>query len=170
MRKRIDFICPTCKHKKRVTINDEYNETHIDKLIDKSIFRFKCDKCDTDILLDYNFVLRTKKYSISYGDAKNVDRICKSIDDFKEKVLIFEDGLNDIFIELAKKKIEYELKKDLNLRYDGSDDARLIFYSLDDENSYSFNRELYDYYLKKYKTPNVKDVEINYLNYFKYIK
>ena len=170
MRKRIDFVCPTCKHKKRITINDEYNETHIDKLLDKSIFKFKCDNCKTDILLDYNFVLRTKKYSISYGDAKDVDRVCKSIDDFKEKVLIYEDNLNDIFIELAKKKIEHELKKELDLRYDGCDDDKLIFYSLTEENSYAFNRELYDYYLKKYKTPDLKDVEINYLNYFNYIK
>ena len=170
MRKRIDFVCPTCKHKKRITINDEYNETHIDKLIDKSIFKITCENCNTNIILDYNFVLRTKKYSISYGDNKDVDRICKSIDDFKEKVLIFEDDLNDIFVELAKKKIEYELKKELNLRYDGCEKDRLIFYSLIDENSYSFNRELYDYYLKKYKTDNLKNVEINELNYFKYIK
>lgn len=170
MRKRIDFVCPSCKHKKRITINDEYNETHIDKLLDKSIFKLKCDNCKTDILLDYNFVLRTKKYSISYGDAKDVDRVCKSIDDFKEKVLIYEDNLNDIFIELAKKKIEHELNKELDLRYDGCDDDKLIFYSLTEENSYAFNRELYDYYLKKYKTPDLKDVEINYLNYFNYIK
>ena len=105
MRKRIDFICPTCKNKKRITINDEYNEKNIEKILDRSLFNIKCDKCNTSVYLDYKFVLKTPKYSLSYGEFKDVDRICLSYDDIKEKILIYEDKLNDCLIELSKRKI-----------------------------------------------------------------
>ena len=170
MRKRIDFICPTCKNKKRITINDEYNETHIDKILDRSLFNIKCDKCNTNIYLDYKFVLRTPNYSLSYGEFEDVDRICSTYDDIKEKILIYEDKLNDCLIELSKRKIEHDLKKELDLRYDGIVEDKLVFYSLKEEKSYSFNKELYDYYVNKYKVVNINNEEVNSSNYFKYIK
>ena len=170
MRKRIDFYCPHCKEKKRITINDEYNELNIDKLLDRSIFKIKCDKCFQETIVDYNFILKTKKYSISYGEQKDVDRITLTYDDFKEKVLIFEDKLNDIIIELMKKKLNYDIKKDYELRYDGMNDNQIIFYSIDSNESYALNKELYDYYKNKYKVDNVKDIEITSINFDKYIK
>ena len=170
MRKRIDFYCPHCKEKKRITINDEYNELNIDKLLDRSIFKIKCDKCFQETIVDYNFILKTKNYSISYGEQKDVDRITLTYDDFKEKVLIFEDKLNDIIIELMKKKLNYDIKKDYELRYDGMNDKQIIFYSIDSNESYALNKELYDYYKNKYKVDNVKDIEITSINFDKYIK
>ena len=96
MRKRIDFYCPHCKEKKRITINDEYTKKDIESLLDRSIFKIKCNKCNNETILDYNFLLKTDNYIISYGESKDVDRITNTFDDFKEKVLIYEDNLNDI--------------------------------------------------------------------------
>lgn len=170
MRKRIDFYCPHCKTKKRITINDEYNESHIDNLLDRSAFKIKCNKCNQETIVDYNFCLKTKSYSLSYGELKDVDRFTLTYDDFKEKVLIFEDKLNDILIELMKKKLNHDLNTEYELRYDGMNDKQLIFYSIDSNESYAMNKELYDYYQNKYKTDNVKDVEITSHNFDKYIK
>lgn len=170
MRKRIDFYCPHCKEKKRITINDEYTKKDINKLLDRSIFKVKCDKCNNETILDYNFLLKTDDYSISYGESKDVNRITNTYDDFKEKVLIYEDNLNDILIELTKQKLNHDLGKSYELRYDGMNDSQLILYSLDTDESYGVNKELYDYYKKKYKIDNVNNIEINSTNFVKYIK
>lgn len=170
MRKRIDFYCPNCKNKKRITINNEYDKSHINDILSKDIFKVKCEECNTITVLDYNFVLKTSKYVISYGKSKDVDRYCTSIDDFREKVLIFEDELNDIVIEMLKKKLNHDLNKDYQYRYDGSTNDQLVFYSLDSEESFGINKELYNYYLNKYNIEDVKNEEITDLNFYKYVK
>ena len=170
MRKRIDFYCPHCKEKKRITITDEYNESNIDSLLDRSKFKIRCDICNQETIIDYNFLLKTKKYSISYGEQKDVDRFSLTYDDFKEKVLIYEDELNDILIELMKKRLNHDIRKEYEFRYDGMNDNQIIFYSIDSNETYGMNKELYDYYKNKYKIADVKDVEITSLNFDKYIK
>ena len=170
MRKRIDFKCPKCNHKKRITINDEYNKSSITDILSKELFKIKCDKCNTEVILDYNFSIKTPKYSISYGESKDVDRICSTLDDLREKVLIFEDDLNDIIVEMLKHKLNHDLDKDYEYRYDGSNEEQLIFYSLDTEESYAINKELYNYYLNKYDIKDVKNIEITNLNFYKYVK
>ena len=107
---------------------------------------------------------------MSYGKFEDVDRMCSTYDDIKEKILIYEDELNDCLIELSKRKIEHDLEKELDLRYDGIVEDKLVFYSLKEEKSYSFNKELYDYYVNKYKVVNINNEEVNSSNYFKYIK
>jgi transposase-like protein len=170
MRKRIDFYCPHCKNKKRITINDEFNESNINSLLDRSIFKVKCNKCNNETIIDYNFILKTKNYSISYGKSKDVNRITYTYDDFKEKVLIFEDKLNDILIELMKKKLNHDINSNHELRYDGMNKTQLIFYSIDSNESYAMNKELYEYYKNKYKIEDIKDIEITSDNFDKYIK
>ncbi len=170
MRKRIDYYCPNCKSKKRITINDQFDESNIDKLLDRSIFKVKCSKCDQETIVDYNFLLKTKEYSVSYGEQKDVDRFTLTYDDFKEKVLIYEDKLNDILIELMKKKLNHDLESNHELRYDGMNESQIIFYSIDSNESYGMNKELYDYYKNKYKIDDIRDVEITSLNFDKYIK
>ena len=170
MRKRIDFYCPHCKEKKRITINDEYTKKDIEKLLDRSIFKVKCNKCNNETILDYNFLLKTDNYSISYGESNNVDRITNTFDDFKEKVLIYEDNLNDILIELTKQKLNHDINKEYEYRYDGMNDKQLMFYSIDSKEEYAINKELYDYYKNKYKIKDIKNIEINSNNFVKYIK
>ena len=173
MRKRIDFICPHCNNKERVSIFDELDVSSINEVLDRSKFTHTCEKCNQKTVLDYSFKFHGNGYILFYSKnnkiEKNVKRICYDFGDLKEKIMIFEDGLNDILIEYFKHYINKQINKNDELRYDGSDEENIIFYNLDTKDSLGIKKELYDYFLNKFKFEDKNDVEVNSESFIKYM-
>lgn len=173
MRKRIDFKCPHCNSKERVSVFDEIDVSEIDEVLNRSKFTHVCEKCNEKIVLDYSFKFHGNGYALYYSTnnevQKGVKRICSSFGDLKEKIMIFEDGLNDILIEYFKQYINRQINKNDELRYDGSDDENIIFYNLDTKESLGIKKELYDYFLNKFKFKDKDDIEVNNDTFIKYM-
>lgn len=180
-----EFICPKCKHKISIDIPDELNESNIDDLLSRSYFKSVCKHCHNILFLDYPVKLRTNKYYIYYTPTKNnkqkqvdnlITRVCDTYDDFKEKILILNDDLNDIIIELLKSYIKRELKDSKNynvniIRYDSKNEDNLVFTLVDDNQNVGISLDIYNKLLESSKLKKInKGICIDYTNYFKYIK
>lgn len=98
-----DWCCPGCNHKARLTYPILYNDMKnrfMIYLIPK-IDRFQL--CDNDL---------EEKYS----NLRNISkRIVPNFNTFKEKIFIFESGLDDMAVELTKLAISRTVSKKLNI-------------------------------------------------------
>lgn len=136
-----DFRCPNCKAKMRLKIYSQVSKEQIDSILSRKIFEVICDKCKEKIILNYPMHLLMENYAIIYDPNEKVEltnsstkcsRLCKTYEDFKEKIMIFEDGLNDIVIEFIKlflwEQIDDDTRKNITeLRYDGKNEDKLFF-------------------------------------------
>ncbi len=180
-----EFICPKCKHKITINIPEELNEDNIDDLLSRSYFKSVCKHCHNILFLDYPVKLRTKNYYIYYTPTNNkkqkqvdnlITRVCDTYDDFKEKILILNDNLNDIIVELLKSYIKKELKdnnKYINsiIRYDSKNEENLVFTLVDDKQNVGISLDIYNQLLESSKIKKInKGICIDNTNYFKYIK
>lgn len=180
-----NFKCPNCKKKNRIKIHSEVSSEEIDKIVDKSFFKVECPSCHEKIVVEYPIKVYDDNYTIYYTptSTKEIEdehreymRVCDTFDDFKEKLLIMNDSLNDIVIEFIKDylltKLDDELKKDIKeIRYDGSNEENLIFYLLGAKQSVGCSKEIYANILKKCKIKKInKCVNIDYQTYRKYFK
>ena len=174
MRKRIDIICPGCKNKERATVYDELGIDSLNSVLDRSKFIHECSKCKQKTVLDYSFKFEGHGYKILYTTEekheKGYKRICTSFKDTKEKIMIFEDGLNDILIEYFKVYIQKQISRKDELRYDGIVDDTICFYDVDSTDTLGVKKELYDYFLNKFKIKEKDDIEVNNETFIKYIK
>ena len=165
---KIDFNCPSCGKKNRVKIKNIYSKEEIPDILNREIFKIECSKCNKNTILDYPFTYEDDKYIIYYNmedtiEENKIKRTCKTFDDIKEKILIFNDNLNDVVIEYIKLFIESELKKDnifSEVRYDSLINDELRFYVINKKEyaniSYSFYKDL----ISKGKFKEVKDAAI----------
>ena len=183
--KKIDFVCPKCHKKLRVKLYQTVDNTKIPDILNRDLFKIKCKACNEEVWLNYSIVLNADNYSIYYKvnddkidipDKKSIMRLCTNYEDFKEKILILEDNLNDILIEFIKKIIVNDLSEDdldsfNDIRYDGKNEEALIFYLIGLDKFIGFRISVYDDILKRSKFRGVDDlVEITkdtYLNYYK---
>lgn len=180
-----DFKCPKCKKKNRIKIRSEISSEEIDKIIDRSIFTVECLSCHEKIILDYPLKVIDDNYIIYYTPTKTEEiaseyheymRICDTFDDFKEKLMIMHDGLNDIVIEFLKdyslNQLDDELKREVRMiRYDGCNEENLIFYLIGAKQSIGCNRTLYENILKNCKIKKIKKcVNIDHDTYRSYFK
>lgn len=180
-----DFKCPNCKKKNRLKIRSEVSSADIDKLIDKSYFKMECSSCHETIIVEYPIKVIDERYIIHYTPAsdKPIDdekreymRVCDTYDDFKEKLLIFNDFLNDIIIEFLKdylyNQLDDKLKKDTTyIRYDGSDEENLLFYLIGANQTIGCSREFYKRILDNSKIKKIdKCLNIDHYTYKKYFK
>lgn len=180
-----DFKCPNCKKKNRIKIRKEISSEEIDKIIDRSLFKVECLSCHEQIVLDYPIKVIDNNYIIYYTPTETNEiedeyheymRICDTFDDFKEKLMIMNDNLNDIVIEFIKDYVFNQLDKDIkkevrDIRYDGCNEKNLIFYLIGAKQSVGCDKELYNSILKKCKIKKIdKCVNIDHETYRKYFK
>lgn len=160
---KIEFNCPSCGKKNRIKINDVYTESDLDRLLSKELFKIECSKCNGSTILEYPFTYVGENYALFYNTKKTVEkdimRDCISFDDLKEKILIFNDSLNDVIIEYIKLYIDSELKKEKifsDIRYDSSDEENLKFYVVNKKEYAQIPYSFYNELIKKGKLKTIK--------------
>ena len=182
---RQDVTCPHCKKKLRFRFRDELTSDDIKDIVDKSFFKHTCKECNKDISIQYPVTLKGENYIVYYtpnSDAPiedksdiEIKRVCDTFDDFKEKLLILNDGLNDIVVEFVKcyihdKLIEEDKYVDM-MRYAGLRDDEIEFTIIDDGQAVVVKKALYDSLeneIKIKKIDNAVMIDINtFRNYFK---
>ncbi len=121
--------CPNCGNQEdfRIweSVNTELNPELAQKVKDRSLFKFVCSKCKNDYEIEYTTLyhdpkLRFMVYYFSNEPKDNINTIQRNhlfstdvLKDYKlrmvdtkqkliEKIKIFEDGLDDIIIEILK--------------------------------------------------------------------
>lgn len=182
------YLCPKCKHKNKIKIYDVLENDKIKKIIDKSIFSHECKKCHERVVVEYPLNVKGKNYFIFYTPSKNADidkcemkinRVCDTFADLKEKILILEDGLDDIIIEVVKEEIRNNLSSlgldnldDLErIRYNSKDSIYLNFSLTGMQKLVGYKIEDYLRILKKIKVKKIKkSVLIDEYTYKNYIK
>lgn len=103
-------------------------------------------------------------------------RVCDTFADLKEKLLIYNDNLNDIIIEFIKTflldKMDDELKDtSTELRYNGIDGENILFSIIDSDKIIGCNKVFYDNLKKKMKIKKIKKcILIDKDTYQKYYK
>ena len=118
------FRCPYCGREMTIRVYDSVNaQTDPDlreSCISGDIFRHSCSKCGTDFMVQNNlvytdsenkFVLWLSNEEVN-GQLSQIAealarqgyrmRRCGTLREFTEKIQIFEDGIDDIAVELAK--------------------------------------------------------------------
>lgn len=97
-----DWTCPVCGHKARLTYPILYNDMKNRFMI------YHIPKVD-------RFQLCDKELEEKYSNLRNISkRIVPSFNTFKEKIFIFESGLDDMAVELTKLAISQTVSKKLN--------------------------------------------------------
>ena len=165
---KIDFNCPSCGKKNRVKIKNLYSKEDITDILNREIFKVECSKCNKTTILDYPFTYEDDKYIIYYNmedtiEEDKIKRTCKTFDDIKEKILIFNDDLNDVVIEYIKLFIESELKKDnifSEVRYDSLINDELRFYVINKKEYANISYSFYEDLISKGKLKEVKDAAV----------
>ena len=119
----VKIKCPTCLEEKTAEIKNVFDRNDKELVLGRDMFRFKCAKCGNIIkmLYDCEYIDEEKKFAIVYFSRyslnKNLEKI-KSIFDkisngyikravfsaneLKEKIKIFDAGLDDRAIEICK--------------------------------------------------------------------
>ena len=132
-----EIRCPSCAASKETAIwpgiDREQNEDLREQILNESLFLWKCPECGYEMQLIYpcmyqdrenrfvvflepnekDPVFRTRGVELPDGIRR---RLVSSIEELKEKILIFEASLNDAAVELAKLGMEnvVRTKKGLN--------------------------------------------------------
>lgn len=129
--------CPKCRQQTNTEIlisADTVNEPDIrKKVMDESIFRWKCVKCGFTTRFQHPFLYNDienkfmiyyipgverqkvvdQKLEDSYSDLKNIKkRIVSDINALKEKIIIFEQGIDDKALELTKLAVSEIVSRD----------------------------------------------------------
>ena len=126
---KVNITCPSCKKKYQFTkwdsINTKLNPELKDKVKSDQLFRAKCPFCDLNTTIDYGFLYHQMEnqrmiwYANSDENEKSaydelssilqtmkmdnyLVRIVRSRKALQEKIMIFDDGLDDRIIELMK--------------------------------------------------------------------
>ena len=120
----VSYKCPYCGREFTITVYDSVNADNDPELKERCIsgdlFRHSCPHCKTDFMIQNplvysdpsrKFVLWLSSQEVSgdlYRLAKPLDeqgytlRRCGTLQEFTEKIQIFEDSVSDIVVELAK--------------------------------------------------------------------
>lgn len=180
--------CPFCHHDQDFEIWQVVGPETKDGIIDGSFGWFKCEECGKSARLISSFIYHddTKKTMIylvtgeseldkdcekknmlniinkapELSDAQGYNcRFAYSIDEVAEKIMIFDDGLNDRVIELLKPvyymKAQEELDdtKILSIRYDNTDENPTFRLMTDNDAiaTMEFYSDIYDAVKERYK-------------------
>lgn len=121
----VKYTCPYCSKEIDVTVYDSVNVSQDPDLKDRAmsgdLFHVNCPHCFKEFMVQYVmlYIDMDKKFIIWLNDdptgtelmAENVRpfieagfriRRCETISEFVEKLQIFEDGLDDVMVELAR--------------------------------------------------------------------
>ncbi len=122
--REVNYTCPYCGRPFTITVYDSVNTSEDPDLRDSclsgDIFRHSCPHCHTDFMIqnpmvyqdpNHKFVLWLNssdagRYLSSFAKplVKQGYRLrrCATLKEFTEKIQIFEDGISDVAVELAK--------------------------------------------------------------------
>ncbi len=119
------------------------------KIFSRELFRFTCPECGEKIIVAYDCTLIDSKHKFVIALVTNesdedvesklkIDgyklRITHSVNQFTEKLALFEDNIDDKVIELYKLMLEGQYEDErpgaeiLGLYYAGKDEENLLFY------------------------------------------
>jgi len=186
------ITCPKCKHSGELKMYESVNFSLDPKLRDEvlsgHIFEWVCPQCGETLSIWYDLLYHDmkKEFQIYYSPTNCVGinkmindmltkypgmrKLCRtteSLNALREKIYIFENGFNDIVIELAKLLIKYDKQNNLpetsELRFEKfistekeSSSGKLVFRQLIDgqvqEGLVLFDKVNYDSYLQELKT------------------
>ncbi len=122
--REITYTCPYCGREFPITIYDSVNAVEDAELRERAmsgdLFRHSCPHCKTDFMVqnplvysdpDHKFMIWLSQTEPA-GDTSAIAkpflaqgytlRRCATVKEFTEKIQIFEDGISDILVELAK--------------------------------------------------------------------
>ncbi|MFI3205681.1 MAG: CpXC domain-containing protein [Clostridia bacterium] len=116
-----EIICPNCAQGQKVTlytgINNIQNPELKDRILKEDIFDFKCKGCGYKAQLVYPliFIDSRNSYVIAFCPVQTEEELetdekissftkrkVKNIAELKEKIMIFDNHLNDLAIEMVK--------------------------------------------------------------------
>ena len=121
----LKYTCPYCSKEFDITVyetvNTEQDPDLRDSCLSADLFRHSCPHCHTDFMVQYPLVYADPKHKFVIFLSETTAglealqlaagplvqqgyqlRRCKTIQEFTEKIEIFEDGVSDIAVELAK--------------------------------------------------------------------
>lgn len=148
--KDIEINCPKCKEKQNFKVWQSVNVTEDvnlkDMVFNQSIFRFRCDNCGTESLIEYPFIYHDydKKFFVYFDSSGNFQNIIESEGyvtktasnylEFLEIIRILEDGVEEERIKSAKDELFNKFKNNEALKnidklyYSGEKDDKLEFF------------------------------------------
>lgn len=128
-----DIICPQCgesqKYRLFSSINPKDNPELKQSVLDETLFDWRCQRCNYFAAMAYPFVYvdNRARYIICAapgGNGKTIEpteqikgyvkRRVKNLAELKEKILIFDSGLNDVAVELVKNALCTIIKRGYN--------------------------------------------------------
>ncbi len=144
------FTCPECHHEGEFTMYESVNvsldSSLRDKVFSRDLFKWVCPACGKDITILYPFLYHDMRneFMIHFspndceyinekyhelltkfpGMRKSKNRTTNDFNSLIEKILIFEAGLDDVTIELAKVLTKYDEKNKV------APDCSLLFQSV----------------------------------------
>lgn len=133
------IVCPMCgelsKSEIYTSVNTTVNKNLRSRVLDGNLFAWSCPECGYHARLTYpilyndmknrfmvylipkvdRFQLCDKELEEKYGNLRNISkRIVPTFNSFKEKIFIFESGLDDMAVELTKLAISQTVSKKLD--------------------------------------------------------
>ena len=131
-------VCPMCgelsKAEVYTSVNATINSSLRNKVLDGELFAWKCPSCGYSARLTYpilyndmknrfmvylipkieRFQLWDKALEEKYANLRNINkRVVSDFNSFKERIFIFESGLDDMAVELTKAVISQTVSKKL---------------------------------------------------------
>lgn len=172
-----EVACPNCNEIFSVHVYTSINATNDpqfrEDLLSEKLLKWKCENCNYEGRFTYpllyndmkhrfmvylipkveHFQLADKNLEEKYKTLKHIDkRIVPDFNTFKEKIFIFESGLNDMAVELTKLAISEAVAKKLNI--DKVDEGYLSMYN-SENNTMGFT-----FYIGKDKHPYVQNARL----------
>ncbi|MCQ2515182.1 MAG: CpXC domain-containing protein [Ruminococcus sp.] len=133
------LVCPSCgelnKAQIYTSVNVTVNKSFRARVLDGSLFKWICPECGYKARLNYpilyndmkdrfmvylipkvdRFQLSDKELEKRYSNLRNINkRIVPNFSTFKEKIFIFESGLDDMAVELTKLAISQTVSRKLD--------------------------------------------------------
>lgn len=134
------IVCPKCTETTQTDIYTSINAFNNPELreeaLDETLFKWRCNACGHEARLTYpvlyndmknrfmiyliprieRFQLADRELEEEFKNLKNINkRLVPDFNSFKEKVFIFESGLNDMAVEVTKLAISEAVAKKHNL-------------------------------------------------------
>lgn len=132
------IVCPICSNMSKAqiytSVNVTVNRAMRDKVASGELFEWRCSECGHKAMLTYpvlyndmknrfmiylipkidRFQLCDNELEEKYSNLRNISkRIVPDFNSFKEKIFLFETGLDDMAVELTKLAISQTVSKKL---------------------------------------------------------
>ena len=119
----VKYICPYCRKEMEIEVFDKVNAQEDPDLQERcasgDLFKTSCPHCKQDFMVQYPLVYidTANKFILWLSQEEHPEignltrpliqqgyrlRRCSTIREFTEKIAIFEDGMDDVVVELAK--------------------------------------------------------------------